>query len=159
MSYQAFMQRDYKTAKELELEALPLHREVGNRLWELIDLQHLGWVSLYLNEVQEALAYCEASLHIQRTVWRKQEFATSLVLLAEIAFRQQDFRRAACLLGAGERLLKRFSLDHYIGMRELLETMISSTQVTLGSEEYETHWDRGAAMTLEEALDFALQRI
>ncbi len=156
MSYHAFLRGDYATAKELELEALQGHREMGDRLGELIDLQSLAWSCYYLGEFTDALAYCEASLSIQREVWRKQEFATSLTLLADIAYHHQEFRRMVSLSAAADNFARRYGLDITSGRREPLEPMLAMAQESLGTALFSRSWEKGASMTLEEALAFAL---
>src|SRR5262249_38415890 len=121
--------------------------------------QHLAFLCLDRNELREARAYCAAALRIQREVWRKQEFASALDFCAEIACRDRNFTRAACLLGAAATERNRYGLEITQRRPQAAEAMRDAAQAEIGAPAFESHWERGAAMTLEQALDFALDAL
>jgi predicted ATPase/DNA-binding SARP family transcriptional activator len=156
MSCHAYLQGDFPEAKTLEEEALQLHRETGNRLWQLIILQHLGWVSLCLGDVDAARSQIQASLRLQKQVGRKLELVMALDCLGDLAHLEQQWERAACLWGAAEALRQAHDLWPTPGRPGRLEERVAEARQNLGAGAFARAWDRGQAMSMEQALDYAL---
>jgi predicted ATPase/DNA-binding SARP family transcriptional activator len=156
LSYLNFVEGDLVSAQTLEEEALQQYREIGNRMGELIGLQHLGWVNLWLDNWEKTRTCTEASLHMQKAAWRRQEFSTALECLAEVACREEKWARAACLWGAVDTFQKTYNLVAAEGRKEPLEKSVAVARARLGEEAFAHAWKEGKAMTLETALHYAL---
>jgi hypothetical protein len=60
------------------------------------------------------------------------------------------------LLGAAITLSKRIEMAVDPGDQQRMETVLRKTEAALSAGEREAAWNRGAAMTVEEAVEYAL---
>ena len=68
-----------------------------------------------------------------------------------------DPERAACLLGACEALLEELGVSQQKGDRIETDHYIAAVRAQLDEATFAAAWDRGRAMSPEEAIDLALQ--
>jgi tetratricopeptide (TPR) repeat protein len=156
LSYNAFLQSDFHSARTLGEESLRLHQELGSTRWMMVNLQHLGWVCLRIGRWEEARAFCEESLRLQKVLWVKQELATALECLADIAAMERQWERAACLYGAAEVLIRTHQLTSAEGRTETTQEKVPTLRAALGELAFARAWAKGEAMTIEQAVEYAL---
>ena len=134
----------YAPALEYSEEALRIALEQNNRLYVSEILGHLSLLSLDLDNDQRCLAYCRDHLELRKALLQKDEAVSTLRCLATLAYRKKIWEAAACLsafLGATEA-------PH----PEQTETL----QQNLGKTLFQSAANKGAAMTLSQAIDYAL---
>jgi tetratricopeptide (TPR) repeat protein len=78
--------------------------------------------------------------------------------LSFLSLSEKQMERAARLLGATEGWHQKFKFTRTPLDRQERESAITSLQQTLGDEAFAAAWQKGQAMTLEQAIEYAMQQ-
>jgi predicted ATPase len=165
----AYAQGEHERAMSLLEEAVALERPLEDRNALAYSLNNLALVTLAQGDYGRAAALQEESL----TLWQGSRnmivLAHSLENLAMIAAARNEYARAARLLGATEALRERIGApgrpsdrdqrDRYIALdRDQRDRHIALARVQLGVDAFAAAREEGRAMSLDDALAFALDR-
>jgi len=154
----ARLEGDYARAVELFKENMPLARQVGGE--ELgVALHNLGQVEMQRANFARAQELFVEGMNINRAAnrdWRVLEF---LAALAELASAQNKMERAATLTGAVEALLEQQALNLTPADRKTFDHYAAKTRALLGDVEFSSMLERGRAMSLQAAAEYALDEI
>jgi tetratricopeptide (TPR) repeat protein len=159
MASLAISQNDYGTARELYGESLELYREVGDQ-WALGDaLLILAKVAMEQADYARARSLLQETLRIRQQLGSKTRIAEALEEFASLAALQRQPKRAVRLFAAAQ------------GMQESPGRLLSPADCTaedrpqllavradLGEEAYAAAWAAGRAMSLDQAIEYALDR-
>jgi len=157
---------EYRYATELLEESLALRREVGSKWGVAASLGTLAWGTLRQGDLKQAVTLLAESLTLRRELEDVGGIAWCLEKLAEIALitgqresslrRDEDFQRAARLFGAAAAL--RESIGSVIDLVDQpeYERQIGIVQAHLDEATVTAAWAEGQAMTLEQAVNYAL---
>ncbi len=148
-------QGDYPRAAALYEESLALYREGGSKWGVALPLHNLGTIAKEQGDYRRAAALFEESLPLYREANNTPGVASCLVGLAGVAAEGQP-ERAARLLGAAQALLDRTSSVVEPADRIEIEREIAAVRTQLGEETFAPAWAEGRAMTLEQAITYAL---
>jgi len=153
----ALHQGDYDRAKELLEESLTLYQKLGAKIRIAASLRLLGRVAAAQEDYDRALALYRESITLSREVEDEKEITGGLEALAEVVGSHGRKGQAARLYGAAEAL--RESIDdfpiqeHY---RDAYDLSVAALRAGLGEEAFEAVWAEGRAMSMEDAIDYAL---
>jgi non-specific serine/threonine protein kinase len=148
----AYEQGDVDRAASILEESLTLARSVGDGFLVSDALSYKGRTECRNGKLQSAEASFVESLTIAReladpvaTIWALESFA-------ELALARHAPRQAATLLGAVAHLRDE------TGFLQPLpgETALADARATLGADAFELAWREGGAMTLDDAVRYAL---
>jgi DNA-binding CsgD family transcriptional regulator len=144
-------------ASELYEQSLAAHRAHGNALGEGAVLNHLGHISILRGDQQQARARLRASLLASRegAGWRRHGFTLSAV--AGLVAIEGEAARAICLDAAGRAALGSLGARLAPPMRALYDRQLTAARDTLGEDGVVVAEATGRAMTLEQAVDEALE--
>ena len=146
---------DYERATALYMESIDLCRQVGDKWRTAIGLFAMGIVSLRQREYSRAGVFFAESLPLCR---RGDLFVTFQCLegLGCVASARGNYVRAARLFGAAELLREslRSRRDREY-QRDIAEHM-NSAQTALGDTAFASAWAEGRALTLAQAIEYAL---
>jgi predicted ATPase/transcriptional regulator with XRE-family HTH domain len=152
----ALRQQDFATAQELFEAAVPSFRDTGDIRGLAQALIRLGKAAMYAGRVDYAAeTWCEALRH-----WRDLGIWGGVVRcltgLAWVAATRGAMERSTRLYAAVDRYAK--SLDVVFPKADVagIERTVKLLRDSLGEERFATAWSRGAALTLEQAADEAL---
>jgi predicted ATPase len=107
---------DYAAARIQYKQALQLAREVGDRWWYGVAVEHLGWLAREQGDSATAWARLSESLAIFRELGNASSIAEALNMLAEVAILDEDPARAEALLTESRAIEQRENADpHQIG--------------------------------------------
>jgi non-specific serine/threonine protein kinase len=162
---------DYDRAKELYEESLDLYRRLNTRSDLPSSLHNLGYVALARGEVEEAKGLFIEALNIQLIRKNRHGVAECLTGLAGVvgAEKQKGIEpqlRAARLFGAAEALYDAEGIDDQSRLwpaeRVDYERNLAGTRARLGTdpaneEAWQKNWQEGRAMTMEQAVAYALE--
>jgi hypothetical protein len=146
------MQGDMVRAEALEQAARELWREVG-RSFSALPALNLAHLALQRGDMAQASVLLAESFAIART--RPGWIPTWLAGFAGLAATQGRMERAARLFGAAETL-NRAPLPP--AHRHAIARHIATARAQLGDTAFDAAWAAGAALTLEQAIDDALNR-
>ncbi len=144
-------------ATQLVEESLELRRQLGNKWGIGVSLGILGWVAMREEKWDRATARLGESLEVRREIGDQSGCAWCLERLAAVAMAQGQTEKAARLFGAGAAL--RASIRSVIDPADqpAYDSKISSLRRGLGKERFTAVWEEGGALTLEDAVAYALE--
>jgi predicted ATPase len=137
-------------------EALAMHRQQEDRFAVAWDLFVLGLVLIKLDRHGEARSLLEESLSILAEARDTSGIPLLLAGLSTISVVEGEPERAVRLAGAAAAI----EAEHGGGLAAVNEAMgewESKRRATMSEEEYEHLWAEGQAMSLDEAVSYALQ--
>jgi tetratricopeptide (TPR) repeat protein len=153
----ALRQGDYGRATQLMEESLELRRQLGNKWGVGVSLGMLGWVAMRERDWDRAVARLGESLQVRQEIGDKGGSAWCLERLAGIAMVQKQPEKAVRLFGAAAAL--RASIGSAIDPVDQAnyERNRKSLRAKLGKERFEAARDEGRALTVEQAVTYALE--
>ena len=152
-------QGDYAAARALHEEALAIRRELGDRLGIAISLNNLGLVAREQGEYAGAHKLHAEALAIRRELGDRRGICASLDGLANVAFALAEPHRAARCWGAAERLREEIGAPRPLSERARYDSQVAVARAASNDDAaFELAWREGRAMSLEQAIVFALKK-
>jgi predicted ATPase/DNA-binding SARP family transcriptional activator/DNA-binding CsgD family transcriptional regulator len=160
LGHPALLQGDYERARALSEEALAFAHELGSASVEFapVAFVNLGLAALGLGEHERAAASFEETLVMSQNMGRKPQVIESLEGMASLAGALGEDTRAAHLWGAAEAAREVTGIALSPGERDLHEPYLASARSRLGEIAWEEALAGGRAMSLEEAVEYALSK-
>jgi class 3 adenylate cyclase/tetratricopeptide (TPR) repeat protein len=150
-------QGDVRGARRLLEESLAINRELGDR-WSIANcLSSLGDVALSQKDYEAALAFLEESLAINQELNDRRAIAFLFEFFAELACAKNQPRRALRLAGAAAGLRDQIGAPLSPAEQVRLNHSLDSACATLSAVDKSNALDKGKAMALEQAVDYALK--
>jgi tetratricopeptide (TPR) repeat protein len=173
----AYLQGDHTSARSLYEESLALKRELGDKRGVAISLSNLGLAALEQGDYTSASSRFEESLTLRRELGDKWGIALSLAGLGGVAValgsagnsrnaqgsttgaigESGEIEMGVRLLGVVEALLGSIGAVLEAEDRLPYERAVASARALLGAGEFERLRALGHAMTMEQAIEYALQ--
>jgi tetratricopeptide (TPR) repeat protein len=153
----ALRQGNTRQATRLVGESLELRRQLGNKWGIGVCLGILGWIAMHEGDWEQAVTRLGESLDVRREIGDKSGSAWCLERLAEIVFGKGQAEKSVRLFGAAAAL--RASIGSVIDPADQpeYERKRTSLNAALGEERFKTAWEEGRALTLEQAVSYALE--
>ena len=153
-------QGDYEEARGLIEEGLALSRELEDKWMMVSSLYVLGKVARGGGDYGRATEFFKESI----VVWQEIDHGIKglpvirLEALGELAVEQGQLERGALLLGAAEALRLSVAFSP-MGPddRANYDRGVTAARSELGEEAFAAAWAEGQAMSMEEAIEYALQ--
>jgi hypothetical protein len=117
----------------------------------------LGWAALLRGNHAQAEALHEESLRLSQELGNKIIVSESLEGLACAAEIRGEAEWAARLFGAAEALRETLGIFHLPSELALREPYVSAAHSRLDEAAWKAAWEEGRAMTLDEAIAYALE--
>src|SRR5215204_536358 len=152
-----YSQGDLRRAAQLTEEAVVLLRELGSRGDVALGLYNLGWIALLQDDLGKAADLYRESLSLSWEIGRNPLVQWALEGLACLAGAQGEAERAARLWGAAQTLHETKDIPRDIDFLAEADSRISAVRTGVGEEVWEKAWRKGRAMTLDEAVSYALK--
>ncbi|MGH3144794.1 MAG: hypothetical protein ACRDTR_03235, partial [Rubrobacter sp.] len=154
------LQGDLTRARRLAERALSLVRESqGARDVVYVALHPLAAVARAEGDHEGAARLLEESLMLSAEIENESNVAYCLEGLATIAADEDELERAARLWGAAETLLEKIEILTYPHAfdRSLHQRQVADARARLEAEVWKGAWAQGRAMTLEQAVEYAVE--
>ena len=155
----AYKQGDYSGARVLLEESLTIGRASGNKFGIAASLTNLGNVAYEQGDYALARVLHEESLAIGRELGAKAVIADGLEAFATLAARELQEERSARLWGAAAALRETFGSPLSPAKHEKQEREMTAVRETLGEDAFAAAWAQGRAMTMEQAIEYALSTL
>lgn len=153
----AYRRGHYGTARRMLRDALDIQRNRGDKWGIAWSLNMLGRVDAKYPDYEKAATHFRESLLLHRELGRKHMIAYCLEGLARVACAKEDYRRVAVLVAASEALRKSIvapmSSDEEGEQAQIMET----ARANLDAPSLKASSARGGNMSLEEAIDYAME--
>ena len=151
------LQGDYRVARALCEQSLAIRRELGDRRGIATSLHDLGMVAYERGDYRAARALYEESLAILRELGYRSRIATALESFARLAAAEAQVGRVARLLGAAESLREAIGTPLRPTQRADYAHAVAAARAELGEEAFAAAWAEGQAMSVEQAIAYALE--
>ncbi len=147
---------DLERSQELQEESLAIYREFDNQLLVGILLSNLSILARKRSDFPRARSLLTESLSNVMEVGDKRYVAVDLDLFAVVAYHEGQPGHAARLLGAADTLRESIGAPRQLNFIRALEEVISGLSSTLGERACDALRSAGSAMTLEDAVAYAM---
>lgn len=135
-------------------DVLDVAHEAGNDHEVAIAERYLAVIDRAAQRCNDAEARLHRSLEIQARLGYPQYVADDLEELAGIDLEHRRPTQAAVLLGAGSTIRAASGVTRRVGRQAAYEVDLATVRESLG-DHFDEHWDRGARLTMEDAVHFA----
>src|SRR5215208_552281 len=152
-----YTQGDLGRATKLTEEAVALFRELGNRGGVSIGVYNLGWIALLQDHLGKAAEIFRESLAPAWDLGLNRQVQGALEGFACVAGAKGDAERAARLWGAAQALQDAKNIPRDTDFLAEADARISAVRSGMGEEAWEEAWRKGTAMTLDDAVSYALE--
>lgn len=153
----ALEEKDYAGAKQLAEETIKLFRQAGDQRGAARTLADLAQFERVTGNPAHAVALLKQALPPLMNLKDRWSIASVLEELATLAKTQDDFQRAVRLHSAAEALLETIGLWLPPDVRAQFENNMRMIQKNLEDPIFTKAWEEGHAMTLEQAVAYALE--
>jgi predicted ATPase/class 3 adenylate cyclase len=153
----SFTQGDYPASRSLFEQGLALFQELGDKRGIALSLISLGLISYIEEDYSYARSLYKQGLALFQELGDKHSIAVSLAGLGGIETEMDQVHKGATLLGACQVLLEAIGAVMQAEDRIPYERGIASARSQLGEEAFEKAWAEGRAMTMEQAIAYALE--
>lgn len=153
----ARLQGDDELARSYYEECLALTRETGEAIREAMQYENLGILAYRRGEFEPSRRLILRGLALSRQLGSTYGLASHLATLAGPVAALGRPREAARLLGAANAHLQALGTDQQPADQPDIRRFLESVVQSLGEDEFEAEWQIGQAMTLDEAVDWALE--
>jgi predicted ATPase/DNA-binding XRE family transcriptional regulator len=157
LGYMAIREGNQATAFELIGQALTTFRELGDPHFQSVCLYEIGSLRAKQGDWEGGYAELRESLVLAREVGSKFECATGLLRLAEIEQHLRRLARAVRLYRAARNAYQSVGAWQPKGDHGL-EERLTLCRAALGEQAFATAMDEGDAMTIDQAVEYALER-
>jgi predicted ATPase len=154
----ALEQRDHERATELLEDALAVQRELGDRWGIPRSLVSLGVAALGRGDEEEAQILFEQALSLQLEADDRPGIAASLERIAVLSSQRGDDVCAASLHGAAAILREMVGVHPMQLVHHGSDKAIAAVEAALDPKVFADAWSRGRAMTVDEAVSYALDK-
>lgn len=155
----ALTERDYDRAGELFEESLGLLQAQGDTANVARSLFNLGAVALMHDRLDEAATRFRDSVRLGRDTGDKEDLAWCLLGIAGYAAASGLGPEAAVLLGAADGLLEAMGAAFKPFERRLHDDTLDRARAMTSGDAFGSDRDRGAALSLDDAIDEALRTL
>ncbi len=147
---------DYVTALALHELALALFRKLGDRYYECVVLNGMGVCQIMQGSLTQGMATLRESLVLSQQLDSKYEIAGALRRLGEAAQYAKRPARAVHLYWAAKNVYDSIGAWQQEDDRKLEEYLVACRD-SLGESAFEESVEEGRAMTMEQAIEYALE--
>jgi len=147
---------DFAGAKLFHEESLEMCRRMGTRDCLAQSLLGLANIAHLQGDHRSALALCRQSLAVLLDIGDRRELPRLLEKIALLLIAQRQPAPGASLCGAVQVIRERATISRPPNDRAEYEQHLESSRRELGDERFTTAWASGRAMTLEQAISYAL---
>ena len=145
-----------RAAKLIE-ESVALLRELGARGDVALGLCNLGWIALLQDDLSRAADHYRESLSRSWDTGVNPVVQRTLEGFACLAGAKGEAERAARLWGAAQALHETKGIPRDPDFLAEADARISAVRSGMGEQAWEEAWRKGRAMTLDEAVSYALE--
>ena len=154
----AYAQYDFSSSRALHEESLALRRELGDRGGLSLSLGNLGDVAVAEGNYTSARALFDESLAIRCDLGDRRGIFMLLYGYAALATALEAPLTAARLWGAAQELFEEFGASLPTYKRERYLQPVALVRTTLGDATFDAAWTEGRALTMEQAIELALEK-
>jgi predicted ATPase/transcriptional regulator with XRE-family HTH domain len=158
LGWSEYYQEKWSIAIPVMKEALDIYGQFGDRFLMSVILSMIGMAHVKQGNLAEGIAAVQKALALAQELDSKYEIASDLWFLGEAAQHEKEWTRAVKLSSAAKRFHNSIGFWHPEDDPRF-ENRLMSCRVALSESEISDAVEQGHAMTLEQAIDYALETI
>lgn len=147
---------DFKLSRENLGNVLPLFREMGDIQRVTMIQSEFGHMERYEGNLEQAEQIYGETIVAWQKIGHRAAVANQLEFLAYIAIAHEQGDRAARLLGAAEALREKINIQMSPFERTEYDTQVSELRKSMDEKTFSNLWSEGRLMTMEQAIQLAL---
>jgi tetratricopeptide (TPR) repeat protein len=147
---------NYQAARLHYEKALKVYQDFGQKYEENVTRSDLGHTARRSGELSQAKAIYHQTLLYWQDLGSRAAIANQFECFAFIAVAEEEPQRAAKLLGAAEALRDKIQAAMTDQERVEYDQSMAQLRAMLAETEFNALWAEGRAMTMEQAIQFAL---
>ncbi len=148
---------DYAEARLQYAACEPIFREMGDRHRVNMVRSELAHIERYQGHYEKAEAMYRETLPEWQRIGHRAAIAHQLECLAAIAIFREQGKRAAHLFGAAEALREKIKIPMTQPESQEYERVIASLREGMDKDAFASAWAEGRAMSMEQAIQYALE--
>lgn len=145
-------------ARILFEEAAGILKQVRDANFLAYILRRQAQLDWHEGHFQSATSLCEESLRLNQAVGDPRGVIACLAGFAAIAVARDEYDRAVQLMGAVESQLASVGIRLLYVDKMEYDRNLARLNANMEAKALAKHWEKGRALTLEQAIDFALQK-
>jgi tetratricopeptide (TPR) repeat protein len=149
-------QNESNEARSIFEESVAILREIGDKNLLAYSVRRLGLLAWREKDLARATVLCQESLSLNRELGDPRGVLACLAGFADIAVVQGKFARAAQLMAAVETHLAAMGMRLLPVDKMEYERNLALLRTKLDEKILNKFWDKGKAMSLDDAIAFAL---
>jgi hypothetical protein len=118
----------------------------------------LGEIAVVQGRLEEAASLLQEGLTLAHVVGGTRSIAYCLEGVARLNAARENIETAACIWGAAEKLREAGAVPLPPAMQAIFENDVHDLRCRVGNEVWTAAWERGRAMTMEEAVARAAEK-
>jgi tetratricopeptide (TPR) repeat protein len=148
---------EVELARALYEEVVIMLRETGDINFLAYAVRRLGQLLWREGEYEKSIALCKESLNYNQQVGSPRGVIGCLAGFAAIAVAQEKYKYATQLMAAIETQMVSMGITPMYMDQQEYDRNLSQLRAQLDDTVFQKAWSKGRAMSLEQAVDFALQ--
>ncbi len=148
---------DYETAEEYYRESIEVCRLAGDRKRMAVSLANLASVVFHHGDYQEAEQLEKEAIRIELELGTNHYIGLYLACLSGILAKQGSPKQAAVIFGASESILQTMGVKLQPTDQVEVDQYLTVSKEQLDEQSYQDALEAGRALSLEEAVSFALE--
>jgi tetratricopeptide (TPR) repeat protein len=153
----ALNQGDHDAARACYEQSIVINRELGDLSILCGTLNNLGGICQEQGDYEAARSYLSEGLVLMRHLGFKVFIANALGTFASLSHALGQWQRTVCLFTAMDRLRQQLGAPLPDYERRWVDGVLAELQTSLGQDAFSAARIEGQAMTLEQAIAYALQ--
>ena len=148
---------DYETAEEYYRESIEICRLAGDRKRMAVSLANLASVVFHHGDYQEAEQLEKEAIRIELELGTNHYIGLYLACLSGILAKQGSPKQAAVIFGASESILQTMGVKLQPTDQVEVDQYLTVSKEQFDEQSYQDALEAGRALSLEEAVSFALE--
>jgi len=150
-------QGDNFAARRFYEESIAISRDLREKSFVVYPLNGLAHVYYLQGDLSNAQHYYRESLVISQEIGEKRAIVYCLEGFAKVTARQGNAKNAANLFGAANALRQAIGVPLDPSELAEIDQDVSATRELLNDQTFDSAWEEGLAMSMEQAIEFALR--
>ncbi|HSA99346.1 MAG TPA: hypothetical protein VLE49_01765, partial [Anaerolineales bacterium] len=156
LGFIAAQRSDYDAARAYLKQSMDIYQEIGATFNVVLEKSNLAHLERKLGNHADALEYYRETITAFRDIGQRGAVAHQLECFGFLALTQNDDERALRLFAAANALRERGSTPMTPDEQSYFDEQLKSLRAKMDARQFEAGWSRGHAMTMEQAIEFAL---
>jgi tetratricopeptide (TPR) repeat protein len=157
MGMEESVQGNYEVAKQLFEDGLKIFRRLRNRNFQTVLTSELGHIARRTEDINQAKNIYKETLRTWQDLGNRAAISHQLECFGFLAIAEEEPQRAIKLFGAADALREKIQAMMTDYERAEYEPAVAQARSFLTEEKFNSLWAEGRAITIEEAIQLALE--